>query len=104
MVSIISLVVSTGWAFQATPPAHADVTPEVRGDVMMAYKRYRDAVDFYKPGAATSATLANKTGIAYQQLQDLDNARRYYDKAIKLKPTYAEAINNLGTVYFAKKS
>jgi tetratricopeptide (TPR) repeat protein len=104
MVSIISLVVSTGWAFQATPPAHVDVTPELRGDVMMAYKRYRDALDFYKPGAATSAALANKTGIAYQQLLDLDNARRYYEKAIKLQPMYAEAINNLGTVYFAKKS
>jgi tetratricopeptide (TPR) repeat protein len=104
MVSIISLVITTAWAFQAAAPAPIDVTPEVRGDVMMAYKRYRDAVDFYKPGAATSATLANKTGIAYQQLLDLDNARRYYDKAIKLKPTYAEAINNLGTVYFARKS
>jgi tetratricopeptide (TPR) repeat protein len=104
MVSIISLVILTAWAFQAAPPAPINVTPEVRGDVMMAYKRYRDAVDFYKPGAATSAILANKTGIAYQQLLDLDNARRYYDKAIKLKPEYAEAINNLGTVYFAKKS
>jgi tetratricopeptide (TPR) repeat protein len=104
MVSIISLVITTAWAFQAAPPARIEVTPEVRGDVMMAYKRYRDAVDFYKPGAATSAALANKTGIAYQQLLDLDNARRYYDKAIKLKPAYAEAINNLGTVYFAKKS
>jgi tetratricopeptide (TPR) repeat protein len=104
MVSILSLLVSTGWAFQAAPPPHPDVTPEVRGDVMMVYKRYRDAVDFYKPGAATSASLANKTGIAYQQLQDLENARKYYEKAIKLQPMYAEAINNLGTVYFARKS
>ena len=104
MVSIISLVVSTGWAFQAAPSPQADVTPEVRGDIMMAYKRYRDALDFYKPGAATSATLANKAGIAYQQLLDFDNARRYYEKAIKLQPMYAEAINNLGTIYFAKKS
>jgi tetratricopeptide (TPR) repeat protein len=109
MVSIISLVVQTAWAFQAAPPPKEvtplkEVTPEIRGDVMMAYKRYRDALDFYKPGAATSASLANKAGIAYQQLLDLDNARRYYEKAIKLRPTYPEAINNLGTVYFARKS
>ena len=71
---------------------------------MMAYKRYRDALDFYKPGATTSAQLANKAGIAYQQLLDLDNARRYYEKAVKLNPKYAEAVNNLGTVFFAKKS
>ena len=77
---------------------------KMRCDIMMAYKRYRDALDYYKPGAATSAALANKTGIAYQQLLDLDNARKYYEKAIKLSPMYAEAINNLGTVYFAKKS
>jgi tetratricopeptide (TPR) repeat protein len=103
MVSIISLVVATGFAFQAPPP-RPEVSPEVRGDVMMAYKRYRDALDFYKPGADRSAALANKTGIAYQQLVDLDNARKYYEKAIKLNSKYAEAINNLGTVYFAKKS
>jgi tetratricopeptide (TPR) repeat protein len=48
--------------------------------------------------------LANKAGIAYQQLLDLDNARRYYEKAVKLNPKYAEAVNNLGTVFFAKKS
>src|ERR1700689_570367 len=104
MVSVISLVVSTAWAFQATPAAPTEISPETRGDVMMAYKRYRDALDYYKPGAATSAALANKTGIAYQQLLDLDDARKYYERAIKLHPMYAEAINNLGTVYFAKKS
>lgn len=104
MVSIISLVAATGFAFQAVPPPRPEVSPEVRGDVMMAYKRYRDALDFYKPGALTSPALANKTGIAYQQLLDLDNARKYYERAIKLNPKYAEAINNLGTVFFAKKS
>ena len=48
--------------------------------------------------------MANKTGIAYHQLADLDNARKYYERAIKLSPSYAEAINNLGTVYYARKS
>src|SRR5579872_1065412 len=103
MVSIITLVAATGFAFQTAPPPRPEVSPEVRGDVMMAYKRYRDALDFYRPGAEHSAALANKAGIAYQQLVDLDNARKYYEKAIKLNPKYAEAINNLGTVYFAKK-
>mgnify|MGYP003353084544 CR=1 FL=1 len=28
------------------------LTDEVRGDIMMARKMYRDAIDFYKPGAA----------------------------------------------------
>jgi Tfp pilus assembly protein PilF len=71
---------------------------------MMARKMFREAVDFYKPGAEKSAILANKTGIAYHQLQDLDNAEKYYRRAIKLNSKYPEAINNLGTVYYAKKS
>ena len=85
-------------------PTPAQVTPEVRGDIMMARKMYREALDFYKPGATTSAVLANKTGIAYHQLLDLDNAKKYYERAIKINSHYAEAINNLGTVYYAKKS
>jgi tetratricopeptide (TPR) repeat protein len=85
-------------------PAPSTITPEVRGDIMMARKMYRDALDYYKTGADKSAVLANKTGIAYHQLLDLNNAKKYYDKAVKLNPKYAEAINNLGTIYYARKS
>jgi|SRR5665213_3038 len=122
MISFVSLlVVSAGLAFQAPPtvqtsdgfrtvspspnaPANSALTPELRGDIMMARKEYREAIDFYKPGAEKSAILANKTGIAYHQLQDLDNAEKYYRRAVKLNPKYPEAVNNLGTVYYAKKS
>ncbi|HLH42939.1 MAG TPA: tetratricopeptide repeat protein [Bryobacteraceae bacterium] len=119
MFAVSSLVLVTGLAFQAGAPvrqASADVvasardpapsalTPEMRGDIMMARKMYRDALDYYKPGAEKSAVLANKAGIAYHQLQDLVNARKYYEKAIKLNPRYAEAINNLGTIFYARKS
>ena len=86
------------------PPASSSVTPELRGDIMMARKMFREAIDFYKPGAEKSAVLANKTGIAYHQLQDLRNAEKYYRLAVKLNPKYPEAINNLGTVHYAKKS
>jgi len=93
---------------RSAPPAVAapktDLTPEMRGDIMMARKMYREALDFYKPGADTSAVLANKAGIAYHQMLDLNNAKRWYQKAVKLNPRYAEAINNLGTVYYAQKS
>jgi len=124
MFAVSSLVLATGFAFQAGAPARQAstvppaapqpasagnfappaLTPEMRGDIMMARKMYRDALDYYKPGAEKSAVLANKTGIAYHQLQDLVNARKYYEKAIKLSPRYAEAINNLGTIFYARKS
>ena len=48
--------------------------------------------------------LLNKIGIAYHQMMQLDNARKSYEQALKLKPNYVEAINNLGTVYYARKS
>jgi tetratricopeptide (TPR) repeat protein len=93
----------TGLLFQGAP-ATTNITPELRGDIMMARKMYREAIDYYKPETNTSAVLANKTGIAYQQLSEFTSARKYYEKAIKLNPQYAEAVNNLGTVYYAQKS
>ena len=86
----------------ADPPK--PVTVEMRGDIFMAKKMYREAIETYKSGPADSAVLANKTGIGYHQLLDLENARKWYERAAKLKPDYAEAINNLGTIYYARKS
>jgi tetratricopeptide (TPR) repeat protein len=84
----------------ATPP----VTPELRGDIYMARKMYREAIDMYRQGPPNSAVLANKIGIAFHQLLLLDLAKKNYERAIKLDPKYPEAINNLGTVYYAQKS
>ncbi|MGH9558606.1 MAG: tetratricopeptide repeat protein [Bryobacteraceae bacterium] len=85
------------------PPADQKITPELRGDIFMARKMYRDAIDMYKQGPET-AVLANKTGIAYHLLLDFNSAKKCYQRAIKLNPKYPEAINNLGTVYYAQKS
>jgi tetratricopeptide (TPR) repeat protein len=84
--------------------APRNITPEMRGDIFMARKMYREALETYKTGPSDSAVLANKIGIAYHQMLDLEDARKYYERAVKLRPDYAEAINNLGTVYYARKS
>jgi len=110
LYSAVSLILSTAlvpcaWAFQVQEPApKPEITPEMRGDIYMARKMYREAIEVYRPAAVKSALLSNKTGIAYHQLLDLPNAKKYYEKAIKLDPKYAEAINNLGAVYYAVKS
>lgn len=80
------------------------LTPELRGDIYMARKMYREAIDMYREGPADSAVLTNKIGIAFHQLMQLDLAKKYYERAIKLNPKYPEAINNLGTIYYARKS
>ncbi|MCU1236972.1 MAG: Tetratricopeptide 2 repeat protein, partial [Candidatus Solibacter sp.] len=80
------------------------LSPETRGDILMARKEYRQAIEAFAEGSPKDAVLRNKTGIAYHQLQQLDNARKCYELAVKLKPDYHEAINNLGTIWYAKKS
>ncbi|HUS08759.1 MAG TPA: tetratricopeptide repeat protein [Bryobacteraceae bacterium] len=88
----------------ANKPAFSKLGPEMRGDIMMARKMYREAAEAYGEGDSDSAILANKTGIAYHQMMQLDVARKKYERALKLNPGYSEAINNLGTVYYAKKN
>lgn len=95
----------TGQASPGVQPKPTNlVTPEMRGDIYMARKMYREAAQAYLEGPKDSAVLLNKTGIAYHQMMDLGIAERYYRAAIKANPQYAEAINNLGTVYYARKS
>ena len=87
-------------ASEAPKPA---LSTETRGDIYMARKMYREAIDMYRQGPANSAVLANKIGIAFHQMSQLDLARKNYQKAVKLDPKYPEAINNLGTVYYSQK-
>ena len=79
------------------------LTPETRGDIYMARKMYREAIDTFRE-VPENALMLNKIGIAYHQMMQLDNARKSYEQALKLKPDYVEAMNNLGTVYYARKS
>jgi tetratricopeptide (TPR) repeat protein len=118
MVSVLVFV--TALAFQNPPAQTANgfrppdrtvpsdpaksLTPEIRGDIQMARKMYREAIETYRDGPKDSAVLANKIGIAYHQLLDLGSAKKQYEHAIKLNSSYAEAINNLGTIYYAQKS
>ncbi len=88
---------------QAEPP-HPPLTPEQRGDIYMARKMYREAIDTFRQGPPKDPVLLNKIGIAYHQLLELDKAKKCYEQALKLKKDYAEAMNNLGTVYYARKS
>jgi tetratricopeptide (TPR) repeat protein len=91
----------------AMAPQAPTITPlsiEQRGDILMARKQYREAIDMFKQGSPKDPVLWNKQGIAYHQLAQLANARKSYEQALKLKPDYVEAMNNLGTIYYAQKS
>ena len=90
------------------PPARVEtprpITLQMRGDIAMARKMYREAIDYYRAIKPETALSWNKIGIAYHHLGDMDQAKRAYSRAIKLDRKYAEALNNLGTVYYAQRS
>src|SRR5690242_16099051 len=92
---------------QAPPTVEApkpQLTPEHRGDIYMARKMYREAIDAFREGPPKDPVLWNKMGIGYHPKMALDLARKSYEQALKFRRDYVEAINNLGTVYYAKKS
>lgn len=81
-----------------------EVTPELRGDIFMAKKQYREAIEAFQQGSPKDPVLWNKRGIAYHQLLQLNQAMKSYQEAVHLKKDYQEAINNIGTIYYARKS
>ena len=98
--TVFAAILALSASAQPNPPLSA----EQRADILMARKMYRESIDVYKEGPLDSAIIQNKIGIAYHQMLQMNEARRYYEQAIRLNSKYAEAINNLGTIYYAKRS
>ena len=101
---VIGCLLAGAVAGQDAGVSSQTISPELRADVLMARKMYREALDFYKQAPQDSPIVLNKMGIAHHQLTELHVAKRYYESATKVKPDYAEAINNIGTIYYAQKS
>jgi tetratricopeptide (TPR) repeat protein len=87
---------------QARPMPAA--SPEELGDLDMLHRNYREAVETYAQGPSNDPTLRNKMGIAYHQLGWLGNARKAYLEALRLRPAYMEAANNLGSIEYSQKN
>ncbi len=79
---------------------------ELRADIEMARKEYSSAADSYQKliqQEPKNAELWNKTGVAYQEMDDLFKAEHFYKRAMKLDKTFASAVNNYGTVEYTRK-
>lgn len=87
-----------------SPAKSRPLTFEERGDIYMARKSYEDAVDYYyralKQSDFANAVEWNKLGIAYQQLQNYQMARKAYNQAVRHQKIFPEPLNNIGTIYF----
>lgn len=96
--------VHTGSIGIAPRPDVYSVGPETLGDLMMIHQRYLAAIAAYQRAPHDSAVIWNKLGIAYQHMYALDLAKLQYEKALTLDPRYAEAINNLGTIFYGQQN
>ena len=65
-----------------------------RGQYPAAADQYRVALELQP----NDASVHNKLGICYQQLENDAMARKSYERALELNPGYAEVWNNLGTL------
>jgi tetratricopeptide (TPR) repeat protein len=89
------------------PTPQAEVSLDKRGDIFMARKMYREAIETYTQALVEqpdSYRLYNKMGIAHHHLRELPAAKANYRKAIKLNKQFAMAVNNLGAVFYAERN
>lgn len=75
---------------------------ERQGDELRAQKLLLDAVDSYQAAIRKkpTAVLYDKRGMTYVLLQRIPDARRDFERAIKMDKKYAVAYNNLGSAYY----
>jgi tetratricopeptide (TPR) repeat protein len=97
------------WAQQEPQAAAQAVAPtlEEQADAFRSQKEYPRALEFYDQAlrkTPRNALLWNKSGMTELQLGHPQGAMRRFEKAVKLKKDYAEAINNVGVIYYQQKN
>jgi tetratricopeptide (TPR) repeat protein len=90
----------------AANPEDRQLSGEEMGDLYMARKQYREAMEQYRSLSEQNprnAVYLNKLGIALHQQTVLGAALKYYERAVKANPRYADAENNIGTIWYQRK-
>jgi tetratricopeptide (TPR) repeat protein len=95
-------------AQQSAPsPLSPKQMQEERAKVQMAEKRYEAAIQSYQDllkADPKNAVFMNMIGIAYLDLSNYDQAKKYFARSSKADKKYASAVNNLGMVYYHQKN
>src|ERR1700730_3508519 len=82
----------------AANPEDRQLSGEEMGDLYMARKQYREAMEQYSSLSEQNprnAVYLNKLGIALQQHSVLGSALKYDEREVKANPKYADAENNI---------
>lgn len=80
---------------------------EERAKIQLAEKRYEAAIQSYQDllkADPKNAVFLNMIGIAYLDLSNYDQAKRYFARSSKADKKYSSAVNNLGMVYYHQKN
>jgi tetratricopeptide (TPR) repeat protein len=89
------------------PPMSPKEMQEERARVQIAEKRYEAAIETYQDllkEEPKNALFMNMTGIAYLDLGNYNQAKKYFLRASKADKKYSSAVNNLGMVYYHQRN
>jgi len=91
---------------RAAPPAPGASAEELdrTADDLRADKNYMDAIEYYEAvlkKTPNNAVVFNKMGICYLQMQRFKEARKNFERSIRLDRDLAVAYNNLGVVFYS---
>jgi tetratricopeptide (TPR) repeat protein len=76
---------------------------ELQADILRARRFPEDAMDFYKYAMDRGGKvpeLLNKLGLAELEMKNVELARMYFKRSVKMDPKFADAWNNLGAVEY----
>jgi tetratricopeptide (TPR) repeat protein len=132
-VKLLTWVALVSPIFAATSPLHAqqpaadspvtispsqagtEVRPALNGRdreiesarIFMAEKRYDAGIHAYEDllkSEPKNAVFLNMVGIAYLNMANYAQSKKYFERAAKADKTYPSAVNNLGMVYYQQKN
>jgi len=88
------------------PPPSPDMSPsqlELKGDELNAHKYFLDAIDYYQAAIEKqdSPMLRVKVGVALLRMTKAHEARKEFERAVKMNKNMAVAHNNLGAADYA---
>jgi tetratricopeptide (TPR) repeat protein len=75
--------------------------------IFMAEKRFDAGIHAYEDllkSEPKNAVFLNMVGIAYLNMANYGQSKKYFERAAKADKTYPSAVNNLGMVYYQQKN
>jgi len=92
---------------RVAPPSADQSAQELEraGDDLRGEKNYADSIDYYSAAIEKQPTakLYNKRGMAKTSMMHFEDAKKDFERALKLDPTYSEAENNIGAMLHYQK-